>query len=103
MIVCGALLASLLGPVRVSMPARADCPAVEAVERDISTLLGGTQVPQVDVRIEIREEPSGVVAVLSFDAAGRTQARRIPGATCAEVVDAAADCSSTATPGFKPP
>lgn len=90
MIMTIALLASMFAPVRVSMPVRSDCPSAETVERDISTLIGVSPLPEIDVRIEVADAAGGVVAELSFNSAGRSQARTIPGATCSDVVNAAA-------------
>jgi len=85
-----ALLASMVAPVRVSMPERSDCPSASAVERDIATLIAVNPLPEIDVRVEIMDVAQGVVAELSFESDGRSQTRSIPGATCSEVANAAA-------------
>lgn len=79
----------LAAQVQVTMPTRPDCPASADVARDIETLIGDP-VPPIDVRLTVRDTEAGVVAQLVYVAGGQTQTRDIPGASCAEVVNAAA-------------
>lgn len=87
--VLGALVAVQV-QVQVTSPSRPDCPTSEVIARDIETLIGVVPPPLVDVRIEVFDRGEGVVAELSYTAGSRTQARSIPGTTCADVVYAAA-------------
>jgi len=75
--------------VQVTMPVRPDCPTAAEVARDIETLIG-EPVPPIDVQLGVRDTSEGVVADLAYTAAEQTQRRSIPGATCADVVNAAA-------------
>lgn len=79
-----------LAPVRVVLPVRPDCPPAADVAKDVEVLMGLESPPAVDVRIDVRDVPEGVVADVEYASGGTVRTREIPGASCREVVDAAA-------------
>lgn len=90
MLALAGLVAVTLGPIDVQMSDRTGCPSASAIAIDIERLIGTSSVPQVDVRLELRDTAEGVVGELEYTVAGRVQTRTIPGSSCAEVANAVA-------------
>ncbi len=86
----GSLVLLAAAQVQVDISARPDCPPAEVVERDIQDLIGASPAELLEVSIELQDTTHGVLAEVSYTQGANTQTRVLEGATCPEVVNAAA-------------